>query len=708
MNLDPKTVIIFNSIGSLFISLGFYIISRGHLGKIWEIRQWAFSSLIQAIGWILVGVLRGKIPEIISVIVGNGFIIFSQAITFNILCRFETIKVNRYYSYVITIFTIVILGYYYLIFPDTPKRIIFLSIGISIIQIASSVILIISKNRSGIYYFLSSIYAVCGITLSIRAFAYSFYYNPNSSLFEQNFLQDINFLVFFLTVMLLPLGFLLLCIDQFIKKKEIADEKIKMLNMGIEQSPVLIVITDKNGIIEYVNPSFADITGYAPEEVIGQNPRILKTGYTSSSEYQKIWSEITTGKKWKGIFQNKKKNGELYWESANISPIINEYGDITHYIGIKENITSQLTYEKKIRESEEKYRLILQTSRDLIHILDINGNLIEYNDAFLKHLGYSQEEAKNLNVSNWDVQWTPIELIDLIRKLIDNPMVFETIHKKKDGSFVNVEISTTGIFFKDNYFLYAAARDITNRKKNENALKESQEKLKESNATKDKFFSIIAHDLRGPIGNIGMILEMITDKDQIHTQEERENFLRMLKSSAKNILLLLANLLEWSQAQKGEIEFSPNCYRLNELVCQNIELLLPTANNKHISLENKIPEELICYYDLEMMNTVIRNLISNAIKYTKTNGSVSISAKEESDFIEIKVSDSGIGMKKEISESLFKNDLKQPSIQGTSGEKGSRLGLILCKEFIDKHNGYIAVHSDIGKGSEFKIMLPKK
>lgn len=205
-----------------------------------------------------------------------------------------------------------------------------------------------------------------------------------------------------------------------------------------------------------------------------------------------------------------------------------------------------------------------------------------------------------------------------------------------------------------------------------------------------------------------MILEMITDKDQIHTQEERENFLRMLKSSAKNILLLLANLLEWSQAQKGDIEFSPNCYRLNELVCQNIELLLPTANNKHISLENKIPGELICYYDLEMMNTVIRNLISNAIKYTKTNGSVSISAKEESDFIEIKVSDSGIGMKKEISESLFKNDLKQPSIQGTSGEKGSRLGLILCKEFIDKHNGYIAVHSDIGKGSEFKIMLPKK
>lgn len=708
MNLDPKTVIIFNSIGSLFISLGFYIISKGHLGKTLELRQWAYSTFIQAIGWILIGDLRGKVPEIISVIVGNGLIILSQAISFNILCKLESIKVNRYYSYILTILTMILLGYYLIIFPDTSRRIIYLSIGISILQIASSAVLLISKKRSGIYYFLSSIYAICGITLSIRAIYYSFYNIPNSSIFEQNLLQDINFLVFFLTVILVPLGFLLLCTEQFIKKKEITDEKIRMLNMGIEQSPVSIVITDNNGNIEYVNPSFADITGYSPEEVIGQNPRILKSGYTSTPEYQEIWNEIAGGKKWKGIFKNKKKNGEMYWESANISPIINENGIITHYIGIKENITAQLNYEKKLKESEEKYRLILQTSRDLIHILDINGNLIEYNRAFLNHLGYSEEEAKTLNVSHWDVQWEPMELINLIRKLINNPMVFETIHKRKDGSLVNVEISTTGIFLKDNYFLYAAARDITNRKKNEKALKDSEEKLKESNATKDKFFSIIAHDLRGPIGNIGMVLDMITDKEQSHTQEERDNFLRMLKSSSKNVLSLLVNLLEWSQAQKGEIKFSPQFYKLNDLVSQNIELLLQTANNKHISLENTISEDLLCYYDFEMMNTVIRNLISNAIKYTHPYGLVSISAKESAGYIEISISDNGIGMKKEIAESLFKIDVKQPSIHGTSGEKGSRIGLILCKEFIDKHEGHISVESQIGKGSKFKIMLPVK
>lgn len=174
MNLDPKTVIIFNSIGSLFISLGFYIISKGHLGKTLELRQWAYSTFIQAIGWILIGVLRGKVPEFISVIVGNGLIILSQAISFNILCKLESIKVNRYYSYILTILTMILLGYYLIIFPDTSRRIIYLSIGISILQIASSAVLLISKKRSGIYYFLSSIYAICGITLSIRAIYYSF------------------------------------------------------------------------------------------------------------------------------------------------------------------------------------------------------------------------------------------------------------------------------------------------------------------------------------------------------------------------------------------------------------------------------------------------------------------------------------------------------------------------------------------------------
>lgn len=705
MNLDPKTVILFNAIGSLSISFGFYIISRGNLSQIWEIRSWALSTFIQSAGWIIIGVLRGTIPDFISIILGNGLLILSQAMTFNILCKFLEIKANRYYSYLVAGIATLFICYYQMFEPDFSKRSIALSLSIALIQISSAFVLLKPINRHSVHYFISSTYAICGISLVGRAGYYIINSNPTNSLFHQNTMQNIGYLIFFLTVMLLPFGFLLLCIDRYIVKKKLADEKIQKLLMGVEQSPVSIVITNTKGEIEYVNPWFSEVTGYSRDEVIGQNPRILKSGFTSPNEYLTIWDQITRGEKWKGTFHNKKKNGELYWESANISPIQNAKGEITHFIGIKENITAQINADKKIKESEEKYRLILQTSRDLIHILDINGNLIEFNSAFLEHLGYDKEDAKNLNVNQWDAQWNQVELEKIIPDLIQNAKIFETIHKRKDGTLVNVEISTIGIMIKDQFFLYAAARDITVRKKNELILKEIRKKLEDSNTTKDKFFSIIAHDLKGPIGNINSILEIVTSKETQISEDENEKFMTMLKISSKNVMSLLGNLLTWSRSQRGDIEYNPKKYTLSEIVNSNVELFSAIAANKNILLKSSIDYKVSAYFDFEMMNTVFRNLISNAIKYTKENGEVNISAVETNDFTEVAVRDNGIGMSETIRDSLFRLDVKQPSMQGTKGERGSRLGLILCKEFIDKHRGSITVKSKPNQGSEFLVRL---
>lgn len=705
MNLDPKTVILFNAIGSLSISFGFYIISRGNLRQIWEIRSWALSTFIQSTGWIIIGVLRGIIPDFISIILGNGLLILSQAMTFNILCKFLNIKANRYYSYLVTGIATLFICYYQMFEPDFSKRSIALSISIALIQISSAFALLKPLSRHSVHYFISATYAICGISLIGRAVFYIIHSNPINSLFEQNLMQDIGYLIFFLTVMLLPFGFLLLCIDRYIVKKMQSDEKIQKLLMGVEQSPVSIVITNTKGEIEYVNPWFSEVTGYSREEVIGQNPRILKSGFTPHNEYVTIWEQIASGEKWKGIFHNKKKNGELYWESANISPIQNARGEITHYIGIKENITAQIAADKKIKESEEKYRLILQTSRDLIHILDLDGNLIEFNSAFLTHLGYTEEDVKNLNVNQWDAQWNQIELEKIIPDLIKNPKIFETVHKRKDGLLVNVEISATGIMIKDQFFLYAAARDITVRKKNELILTEIRKKLKDSNTTKDKFFSIIAHDLKGPIGNINSILEIVTSKENEISKQENDKFMSMLKISAKNVMSLLENLLTWSRSQRGDIDFNPKKYALNEIVNSNVSLFSSMAANKNILLKNSIEDKVSAFFDFEMMNTVFRNLISNAIKYTRENGEVNISAVETKDFTEFVVRDNGIGMSEVIRDGLFRLDVKQASIQGTKGEHGSRLGLILCKEFIDKHRGSITVKSKPNQGSEFLVRL---
>ncbi|MBL0263472.1 MAG: hypothetical protein IPQ05_06230 [Leptospiraceae bacterium] len=227
MNLDPKTVILFNAIGSLSISFGFYIISRGNLRQIWEIRSWALSTFIQSTGWIIIGVLRGIIPDFISIILGNGLLILSQAMTFNILCKFLNIKANRYYSYLVTGIATLFICYYQMIEPDFSKRSIALSISIALIQISSAFALLKPLSRHSVHYFISSTYAICGISLVGRAGYYIINFNPTNSLFHQNTMQNIGYLIFFLTVMLLPFGFLLLCIDRYIVKKNWRMKKIQ-------------------------------------------------------------------------------------------------------------------------------------------------------------------------------------------------------------------------------------------------------------------------------------------------------------------------------------------------------------------------------------------------------------------------------------------------------------------------------------------------
>jgi signal transduction histidine kinase len=224
------------------------------------------------------------------------------------------------------------------------------------------------------------------------------------------------------------------------------------------------------------------------------------------------------------------------------------------------------------------------------------------------------------------------------------------------------------------------------------------DELKNSNAMKDKFFSIISHDLRGPIGNINSLLDLITNKENKISEEEFNELMQAIKNSAKNVYILLENLLVWSRSQKGQIKFNPFKYNVHELIKSNITLFSISANNKKISLINQSEKNVFGYFDFEMIDTVIRNLISNAIKYTNENGQIIISAEEISDFTEVRIIDNGIGMNEEIVKSLFRIDLKQPSIQGTKGEKGSRLGLILC-------NGFIGVKSQPNVGTEFTIRL---
>ncbi len=296
------------------------------------------------------------------------------------------------------------------------------------------------------------------------------------------------------------------------------------------------------------------------------------------------------------------------------------------------------------------------------------------------------------------------------------PIRFEYHHiENQEGNWYDVVFSPfydSGNSHKSGYLL--VFRDINKRKKFEEKLLISEQQLKEINATKDKFFSIIAHDLKNPLGSMISTTELLTNPEYQFDDKEYEEIFDSLHLSAKNLYNLLDNLLTWSRSQRGKIAFDPDYHNLSEMVNINIALLKGSAEAKGIQIFSSLPQELSAFFDYNMINATIRNLMSNAIKFTKPNGSVTISSESllnDDDSVPknilISIKDNGVGISEEDIHKLFRIDISHTTI-GTGEEKGTGLGLVLCKEFVEKNGGQIFVESKLNFGSTFSFTLPLK
>ena len=238
------------------------------------------------------------------------------------------------------------------------------------------------------------------------------------------------------------------------------------------------------------------------------------------------------------------------------------------------------------------------------------------------------------------------------------------------------------------------------------ALLNLNKELQELNVTKDKFFSIIAHDLRGPLGGFLGLTKIIANEPQILTDDQNKEMASALYSSAQNTYDLLQNLLEWSQMVRGNTTFIPQNLVLKDIITECLSLATESAREKSISLIMEISDELQVFADSNMLQTIIRNLLSNSIKFTRHRGRVTIAAEPaENNMIVISVKDTGIGMNNEMVQNIFRIDVNTKRT-GTNNEASTGLGLLLCKEFVEKHGGEIVVKSVENKGSEFFFTIP--
>jgi len=291
-------------------------------------------------------------------------------------------------------------------------------------------------------------------------------------------------------------------------------------------------------------------------------------------------------------------------------------------------------------------------------------------------------------------------------QLKDIPVIFLTGYTEIENMIMGFNLGAQDYVTKPFHSWELLARVKTQLliKQKADQIKEYATELENLNATKNKFFSIIAHDVKNPFASILMVSGILQKKSEKLTREEKDNLVGEINATAKNGYSLLENLLKWAQSQTGKIKVKPVTVSLKTIIGKCIEW--SGASAKGIKLINKTPADITIITDENIVETILRNLLSNAVKYTQESGTITVSSELKQKVVEVSVIDTGIGMSKMIQDKLFRIDSNISSMPGTHNEAGTGLGLIVSKEFVEKLGGRIWVESEEGKGSAFRFTIP--
>jgi len=424
---------------------------------------------------------------------------------------------------------------------------------------------------------------------------------------------------------------------------------------------------------------------------------VLEEG-SSINEEQITWSD--------GTIHTIVTNKQLYVEKPSGKKFI---------VGFIHDISSYKKIENDLRASELKYRELFDNANDFIITTDLEGNITNANRTLLNHLKTELSEITSLNVYNY-VSEENLELAKNLKEQLlsgNFDSSFEVNALDLEGKPVTYEIKASLINQDGKPVGFQCVfSDITERREARMNLEKYNKNLVDLNKTKDKFFSIIAHDLRNPYSSMIGFSELLLEDLDTLTKEEIKDSLKIIRNSAKNSLNLLENLLAWSRLETGRMPYDPVKIVLTNLVDEVVNVLFSLAYRKKIEINNKVDQNILLFTDKNMLNTILNNLVMNAIKFTPIGGEINISAEpqvsttgDEADFVLISVADNGIGMDADICETLFTSN-KAASRQGTEKEQGTGLGLVLSREMVERCGGKIMVESTPGKGSVFSLLVP--
>ncbi|OFX27402.1 MAG: hypothetical protein A2033_06630 [Bacteroidetes bacterium GWA2_31_9] len=499
-----------------------------------------------------------------------------------------------------------------------------------------------------------------------------------------------------------------LAVARDISERKHNAERLNKLSRALEQTPASVVITNINGEIEYVNSTFSKVTGFAYEEAIGQNPRILKSDVHPSDFYLNMWNKVLAENIWSGEMCNKKKNGDLYWESVTMSPLRNEKGNVINYIAVKEDITKR----KQIELELNKLNKAIEESHVSVIITDFNGNIEYVNPFFLNFTGYNIEEVIGQNPRIINSGFHSKTFFKDLWDTITSGQVwhgeFCNMTKNKEFFWENATISPIKNDKNEITHFVSIQGNITALKHAEKELVTAKEDADVANKTKSEFLANMSHEIRTPMNSImgfsDLLHSSVKDPKQLSHVES-------IRTSCKNLLIIINDILDLSKIEAGKLNFQYEAINLFNLIKDIENMFINNINSKGLMFEitniETIPQFLII--DETRVRQVLFNLIGNAVKFTD-KGKISLNfrkiIKKSNNFIDliISVKDTGIGIPKEQLKVIFEA-FSQNKSQNTKKYGGTGLGLTITKRLVEMMNGEITVCSEINEGSTFEVIL---
>ena len=489
-----------------------------------------------------------------------------------------------------------------------------------------------------------------------------------------------------------------------------ADE-LRLFSRAVEQSASTIVITDPDGNIEYVNPAFTRTTGYTAQEAIGQNPCILKSGKHPPELYEEMWRVISNGGVWQGELINKKKNGDFYWESATISPILDDEGNITHYLAVKDDITARKEMEQKLQQSERRFRYLFDAAPDAVLVLDRERIITDCNQSTLRLYGRPAEEIIGRNIAEF-MDASSIAFAQHKWKVVRSGQAAEgEIHIiQGNGNVITVWRKGTPLLDADGNVegVLIYDRDITQRKEAEQALAHAHEEALAASQLKTQLLANVSHDMRTPLGVILGRAEMLHEGVYGPLSEQQRAILTDILHSTGQALTFVNNLLGQAQIESGKIAFNIRPFSPTKLIetAQSTARALAQAKGLTLtaSIAPDIPEKL--QGDPYWLQQILTNLVSNAIKFTE-QGTVSIRIyRVDEQRWAMEVADTGCGIPPEAQEYVFEPFRQVDGTASRQQHTGSGLGLSIVKELTTLMGGEIQLTSQTGQGSTFTVLFP--